>query len=108
MQVEMEKRSEGTKTSSLATLERREDDAGMGKETGIIATSRPRGVGDSATEDGGGSELKEDASGEDGLPMSKARCIALVATVTGAAFLNVSDALSPSCIYIYIYIYSYS
>ncbi|UKZ66586.1 uncharacterized protein TrAtP1_007758 [Trichoderma atroviride] len=43
--------------------------------------------GDSATEDGGGSELKEDAS-DDGLPLSRARCIALVATVTGAAFLN--------------------
>lgn len=30
----------------------------------------------------------EDENGD--LPMSKARCIALVATVTGAAFLNVS------------------
>ncbi|KAM0511176.1 hypothetical protein ACHAPE_010127 [Trichoderma viride] len=91
MKVEMEKQSEGTKTSSLATMRRREDDAEMGKETGIIATSRAR-VGDSATEDGGdggGSELKsEDASDDDGLPMSRARCIALVATVTGAAFLN--------------------
>lgn len=34
----------------------------------------------------------KDGSGYDGLPMSKARCIALVATVTGAAFLNVSPA----------------
>lgn len=29
--------------------------------------------------------------GERALPMSKARCIALVATVTGASFLNVSQ-----------------
>ncbi|PON23843.1 hypothetical protein TGAM01_v207171 [Trichoderma gamsii] len=95
MKVE-EMQSEGTKTSSLATIQRREDDAEMGKETGIIATSRPRGVGDSVTEDGGdgdgggGSELKSDdaSDDDDGLPMSRARCIALVATVTGAAFLN--------------------
>ncbi len=32
----------------------------------------------------------EHDDGEPKLPMSKARCIALVATVTGAAFLNVS------------------
>lgn len=93
-EMEIQKQSEGTKTSSLATIRRREDDAEMGKETGIIATSRPRGAGDSVTEDGGdgggGSELKDDASDDDGLPLSKARCIALVATVTGAAFLNVS------------------
>lgn len=88
----VEEQSEGTKTSSLTTIRRREDDAEVGKETGIIATSRPR-VGDSATEDGGGSELKgDDASDDDGLPMSRARCIALVATVTGAAFLNVSHS----------------
>ncbi|KAM0462984.1 hypothetical protein ACHAPV_003109 [Trichoderma viride] len=91
-EMEIQKQSEGTKTSSLATIRRREDDAEMGKETGIIATSRPRGAGDSVTEDGGdgggGSEMKDDASDDDGLPLSKARCIALVATVTGAAFLN--------------------
>ncbi|POR36540.1 Putative MFS-type transporter [Tolypocladium paradoxum] len=34
----------------------------------------------------------KDGSGYDELPMSKARCIALVATVAGAAFLNVSPA----------------
>ncbi|KAK1241442.1 hypothetical protein MKX08_001416 [Trichoderma sp. CBMAI-0020] len=77
MKMEIERQQgEGTKTSSLATI-RREDDAEMGKETGVIATR----------EDGGGSELKDDAS-DDGLPLSRARCIALVATVTGAAFLN--------------------
>lgn len=44
---------------------------------------------------------KHGSDGEDDqppLPFSKARCIALVATVTGAAFLNVSAlALLPSC-----------
>lgn len=45
----------------------------MGKETGVIATSRPpRVAGDPAIEDGGASELKDDAaSHNDGLPMSK-------------------------------------
>ncbi|KAL6904359.1 major facilitator superfamily domain-containing protein [Trichoderma evansii] len=90
MRVEMEKQSEGTKASSLATMTR-EEDVGLDKET-AVATSRPRGV-DSTMEDGGdgdgggGNELKDDGSDE-GLPLSKARCIALVATVTGAAFLN--------------------
>ena len=35
-------------------------------------------------------EPHDDDDDEPKLPMSKARCIALVATVTGAAFLNVS------------------
>ncbi|KAL7925159.1 major facilitator superfamily domain-containing protein [Trichoderma austrokoningii] len=65
----MEQQSEGTKTSSLTTL-RRENDASA-KETGIITTRA-----EDSAEDG------------DELPMSKARSIALVATVTGAAFLN--------------------
>ncbi|PTB39523.1 uncharacterized protein TrAFT101_007698 [Trichoderma asperellum] len=82
MKVEIEKQSEGTtKASSLATMGR-EEDAEMGKET-AVATSRPQQGTDSATEDGGDGE-----SDDDGLPMSRARCIALVATVTGAAFLN--------------------
>jgi hypothetical protein len=34
------------------------------------------------------------------LPFSKARCIALVATVTGAAFLNVSPVLRTLCIFL--------
>lgn len=72
----IQKQSGGTKASPLAAIK---DDAEMGKETGVITTSRPRGVGFSATEDGGN---------DDELHMSKARCIALVATVTGAAFLN--------------------
>ncbi|KAG8406296.1 hypothetical protein J3459_019243 [Metarhizium acridum] len=41
---------------------------------------------------------RNEPDGEDGngdLPMSKARCIALVATVTGAAFLNVSQSKCP-------------
>lgn len=85
MKVEIEKQSEGTtKASSLATMGR-EEDAEMGKET-AVATSRPQQGTDSATEDGGDGE-----SDDDGLPMSRARCIALVATVTGAAFLNVSE-----------------
>lgn len=89
VEVEKQKQNEGPKTSSLATLARGED-IEMDKET-AVAASRPRGVdSNSTTEDGGGSELGDDAS-EDGLPMSRARCIALVATVTGAAFLNVSE-----------------
>lgn len=40
-------------------------------------------------------EQQQEQEQEPGLPFSKARCIALVATVTGAAFLNVSlSALS--------------
>ena len=35
---------------------------------------------------------------DDGLPMSKAKCIALVATVTGAAFLNVSLTTRVKCL----------
>ncbi|KND86317.1 putative MFS-type transporter [Tolypocladium ophioglossoides CBS 100239] len=38
--------------------------------------------------DDAGSGSSKDGSGDQALPMSKARCIALVATVTGAAFLN--------------------
>ncbi|KAH8131767.1 hypothetical protein FP744_10005975 [Trichoderma asperellum] len=85
IKVEIEKQSEGTatKASSLATMGRGEEDAEMGKETAVVATSRPQQQGtDSGTEDGG------DGESDDGLPMSRARCIALVATVTGAAFLN--------------------
>lgn len=89
IKVEIEKQSEGTtttKASSLATMGRGEEDAEMGKETAVVATSRPQQQGtDSGTEDGG------DGESDDGLPMSRARCIALVATVTGAAFLNVSE-----------------
>ncbi len=36
-------------------------------------------------------EVAEDNSQNSGLPFSKARCIALVATLTGASFLNVSQ-----------------
>lgn len=35
------------------------------------------------------SESSDDDDHKDDLPLSKARCIALVATVTGASFLNV-------------------
>jgi hypothetical protein len=100
MKVEMEKHEEGTKTSSIMTI-RRGSDVEMDKET-AVATSQPK-LTDSTTEDGdeavggdgdgdgdGGNGLKDKAD-EDGLPLSRARSIALVATVTGAAFLNVSD-----------------
>lgn len=36
-----------------------------------------------------GADAPSSGEGESDLPMSKAKCIALVATVTGAAFLNV-------------------
>ena len=39
----------------------------------------------------------EPDDGESELPMSKGRCIALVATVTGAAFLNVSGSHGARC-----------
>ena len=39
----------------------------------------------------------EPDDGESELPLSKGRCIALVATVTGAAFLNVSDSHGARC-----------
>ncbi|KAM0258372.1 hypothetical protein ACHAQJ_003847 [Trichoderma viride] len=89
VKVEMEKHEEGM---SLTTI-RREDGVEMDKET-AVATSRPR-LADSTTEDGdeaagdgsSGSERKGNAD-EDTLTLSRARCIALVATVTGAAFLN--------------------
>jgi hypothetical protein len=45
-------------------------------------------VGDAEAENGG-------VGGDNGLPFSKARCIALVATVTGAAFLNVRSSKLP-------------
>ncbi|RFU74117.1 hypothetical protein TARUN_8117 [Trichoderma arundinaceum] len=100
--MDIEKHQEGEsdniKSSSTVAVRRRDesgvDDAGINKET-AVATTRPRSTGLAAEdeEDGGdgdgsgGSELKEDAD-EDELLLSRARCIALVATATGAAFLN--------------------
>lgn len=61
------------------------------KEVEVVQAQQPLSVQDmeiGAREGGNdGGDGEDNASG---LPFSKARCIALVATVTGAAFLNVS------------------
>lgn len=103
----------GAKTSSSVTIRTRSGSGDVeASKQAVIATSRPRlssfgaqggeneqdegnthdGGGDGDGDGSGGSELKDDVE-EDGLTLSRARCIALVATVTGAAFLNVSEAL---------------
>jgi hypothetical protein len=62
------------------------------EEVEVVQAQQPLSVNDLEM----GKEKLDDAGAEggsvgnvDGLPFSKARCIALVATVTGAAFLNV-------------------
>lgn len=54
----------------------------LDEETEIVQAQQPLSVKDLELAAGEGRE-------GNGLPFSKARCIALVATVTGAAFLNV-------------------
>ncbi|KAL7946021.1 MFS general substrate transporter [Trichoderma barbatum] len=108
MKAGVERDQDGeAKTSSSITIRSRSgdgdgDDVEDGKQA-VVATSRrvssssslreeERRNGRNGDDDGdadgsGASELKEHVD-EDGLPLSRARCIALVATVTGAAFLN--------------------
>ncbi|UKZ79644.1 hypothetical protein TrVFT333_007404 [Trichoderma virens FT-333] len=98
------------KTLSSITIRTRGGDGdgdgggdGEDEKQAVVATSRRassslgrEGEGEDGGEDGdgdgdgdgsGGSELKDDAD-QHVLTLSRARCIALVATVTGAAFLN--------------------
>jgi len=62
----------------------------MEEEAEVVQAQQPLSMKDveiGAREDGNGGGGNN--GNGDGLPFSKARCIALVVTVTGAAFLNV-------------------
>ena len=76
---------------------------GGGSEAGDAIRAGPDLVGDDGFNAGADQELGRAAAAAGGvvgektsssLPFSKARCIALVATVTGAAFLNVSQDMN--------------
>lgn len=106
----VEKDEDGeVKSSSSITIQSRigDDDEEIedGKQA-VIATSRRvssslGGEGESGRDgegQGDGIEPKNDAD-HHALTLSRARCIALVATVTGAAFLNVSESeMDEACI----------
>ena len=65
-------------------------DPTMEEEAEVVQAQQPLSMKDveiGAREDGNGGGGNN--GNGDGLPFSKARCIALVVTVTGAAFLNV-------------------
>ncbi|ORY04147.1 drug resistance protein [Clohesyomyces aquaticus] len=64
----------------------KEKDSILELETEPVQTQRPPDTKDE--EDGGVANGDGEGSRTSGLPFSKARCIALVLTVTGAAFLN--------------------
>ncbi|KAL7935374.1 MFS general substrate transporter [Trichoderma chlorosporum] len=99
--AERGKKEDGdVKTSSSITIRSRSGDEIEDGKQAVVAASRrvssslgeergneQDGNGDGDGNESGGSELKDDADHHE-LTLSRARCIALVATVTGAAFLN--------------------
>jgi hypothetical protein len=74
--------------ADLASVEK-ETAAGPLKSSAIASAETP----DVASEQPPAQVLADE---EPKLPLSKARCIALVATVTGASFLNVRDLVQKS------------
>ncbi|KAL7786216.1 major facilitator superfamily domain-containing protein [Trichoderma ceciliae] len=81
-----EKQGEGD-TAETKTPSRGEDGESRLRLTSLRAGDENGVNGNGNGSGSGGSRLKDDAD-EDASSLSRARCIALVATVTGAAFLN--------------------
>ncbi|KAL7911989.1 major facilitator superfamily domain-containing protein [Trichoderma velutinum] len=96
MRAGVEKDEDGeVKTSSSVTIRSRigdEDDVEAGKQAVVATSRRVSSSLDREGEDGQDGEGEGDGPKDDTdqhvLTLSRARCIALVATVTGAAFLN--------------------
>ena len=103
-----------SRENEAKVAESREDEgkrvSAIEAEAEIVQAQQPLGTKDAELGLGVSSEKKEDAGvrdeeeeeqqqqqreGRNGkLPFSRARCVALVSTVTGAAFLNVNHQLS--------------
>ncbi|OTA06013.1 hypothetical protein A9Z42_0067450 [Trichoderma parareesei] len=84
----MEDKRAAVATSRSVSSDETEDGDGLGRERGADGDGDGSGSGSGS---GSGNELKHHGD-EHGLTLSRGRCIALVATVTGAAFLNASPS----------------